>query len=174
MKNKLIAIALSTLTLTLTASIVPTVATQPATGQTTNTATWQLFSPKGQRFSILMPIGKIEVDILENGARKDYSFRTDQEAFVVGLYDVPPQIANPMETLAKLRTKAINGHNLVSSRNFGLNGNPGIEVTYANQGQPGRSLIMRCIVVQRTIYVIAAVTDSPERANTFLSSFRLR
>ena len=173
MKNKLIAIALSTLTLTAS---MPILATQTATGQTANTAQWQLLTPKGQGFSILMPIGKIELGLIGNGTKKDFTFHTEQEAFTVALWDMPPeQIGNEANVLANIADRTrLEHYKLISKRNFGMNGNPGIEVNYVSQSDQKQRLTMRYLVVQRTVYMIAVGTDSPERANTFLSSFRLR
>lgn len=144
--------------------------------QTIAFAEWQLFSPKEERFSILMPIGEIERDLIGNGSKKDFTLQAEQEAFTVTLWDMPPeQIGNEANMLANIAAAtAPSGYRLISQRKFGLNGNPGIEVTYANESRPNHKLIRRYIIVQRTVYMIAVVSSSPTRAQTFLDSFRLR
>jgi hypothetical protein len=173
MKNKLIAIALTTLT--LTASIVPTVAKlQPVTAQTTNTAQWQLFSPKGQRFSILMPLGKIEEKVEKNG--KEYTISTDNELFNIGVGEYQQEnIGNESEMLENLaaKTKYPDGYRLISRRRFGLNGHQGIELNYSSESFP-QKITARALIAEGKYYFWMAVSDSPERANIFLSSFRLR
>jgi hypothetical protein len=168
MKNKLTAIALTTLT--LTASIAPMVVTQLATAKATETATWQLFSPKGEGFSILMPLGKIG-ESLEDGI-KFFMFETDQEAFVVAHWGI--QASEQEEILIEEIAKKIHlkGYKLISRRSFGLSGNPGIELNFISETQD--RLTIRYIIARGTVYAIAVQTSSPERANTFLNSFRLR
>lgn len=137
-------------------------------------AEWQLFSPKEERFSILMPIGNIERKIAGNGSEREFTFQTEQEVFKIGLLDMPEKvIGNEAEILANIAAKMPPNYRLVSQRKFGLNGNPGIELNYVIESYPNK-LTIRYIIVQRTMYIIMAVSDSPTRTQSFLNSFRLR
>lgn len=143
--------------------------------QTIAFAEWQLFSPKEERFSILMPIGKIERDLVGNGSKKDFTVQTEEEGFSVILLDMPTeQVGNEANILANIAAaKAPSDYRFISQRKFGLNGNPGIEVNYVSKSDPKIKITMRYIFVQKTVYVLVAVSDSPTRAQTFLNSFRI-
>jgi hypothetical protein len=138
-------------------------------------AEWQLLSPKEEQFSILMPIGNIERNLMGNGTKKEFTVRTEQEAFSVGLWDMPAKVmGNEANLLADIAAKPQSNYRLISQRKFALNGNPGIELNYTSEKYPNRKLIKRCIIAQGTLYLIMVVSDSPTRAQTFLDSFRLK
>lgn len=143
--------------------------------QTIAFAEWKLLSPKEEQFSILMPIGNIERNLMGNGTKKEFTVRTEQEAFSVGLWDMPAKVmGNEANLLADIAAKPQSNYRLISQRKFALNGNPGIELNYTSEKYPNHKLIKRCIIAQGTLYLIMVVSDSPTRAQNFLDSFRLK
>ena len=135
---------------------------------------WQLLSPAGGRFSILMPIGKIERDLTRDPKTPSFVVKRNRTVFLVAYFDIPPEALGRESELLNAATKTqYEGFKLVSRRDFGLNGNPGIEINYSSVYSAEIKLVTRCILANDMIYILTVIAESPERSNMFFDSFRL-
>jgi hypothetical protein len=145
--------------------------------QTIAFAEWQLLSPTGGRFSILMPIGEIRRDFTKDPKTPSFMVKSARELFLVGYYDLSPeQLENFGGKSGVLDEFVVDsyykGFKLVSQRKFGLNGNPGIELNYLSEIPSAIKLVTRAVIVENRVYVLTVKSDSPERAKIFFDSFR--
>ncbi len=122
-----------------------------------------------------MPIGKIERDLTKDPKTPSFVVKRNRTVFLVAYFDIPPEaLGRESEILNAAATKTqYEGFKLVSRRDFGLNGNPGIEINYSSVYSAEIKLVTRCILANDMIYILTVIAESPERSNMFFDSFRL-
>jgi hypothetical protein len=161
---------------------------------TTTVSTWNTFTAKQGRFSILMPeqtqyqslpvnvskkMGKTTVWVMEG---RDLA--TPQTLYGVSYMDfesMPPDVSaalaqEALDAGAQNFLAAGNRHLMGRSR-FALQGNPGQEIRYRLKGQPGFTGRCRTFLVGNRLYVLMVETDREaelqDNIDRFMQSFKL-
>ena len=137
---------------------------------------WNQFSDSQGRFSVMVPSVPIEQSTEQDG--QYFHAKTANELYSFGYQpDLPDTrliTEQDKQSIMEETASTFNFKNftVVSKRRFGLNGIPGVELHLRNNSPNEPGMIMRKMIANDRMYVVAVTTPYPQNAQTFLNSFR--
>ncbi|MEG4807921.1 hypothetical protein QUA82_09855 [Microcoleus sp. F8-D3] len=137
---------------------------------------WSQLSDPQARFSILVP-GAVEKK--GNSQEQTFSITTANEFYAINHESNFPnsELITDKGKQVILENTAegldLQNFRVVSKRNFGLNGFPGVEIHLQHKNSNMPPTVMRKMIVGNRFYSIWATTPYPQNAQTFFNSFRL-